>query len=133
MNRFAQIPKVKFKRSKFNRDHGYKTTLDENYVVPIYVDEVLPGDTHSLKCNIFCRLATPIVPFLDNVHVSTFFFFVPNRLVWDNWQKFMGEQINPEDSIDYTVPKVEFNVTPVKWTDGEQTTTEITVYNSDES
>jgi hypothetical protein len=68
------------------------------------VDEVLPGDTHTLRTNLFGRLATPIKPIMDNLFLETFFFFVPTRLVWDNWAKFNGEQTNPGDSIDYTIP-----------------------------
>ena len=103
-NRFAMIPSAQIPRSVFDRSHGYKTTFDSGYLIPFYVDEVLPGDTHTLKANLFARLATPIVPFMDNVYLETFFFFVPNRLVWDHWQNFMGEQVKPNASTDYLVP-----------------------------
>ncbi len=103
-NRFAMIPSAQIPRSVFDRSHGYKTTFDSGYLIPFYVDEVLPGDTHTLKANLFARLATPIVPFMDNVYLETFFFFVPNRLVWDHWQNFMGEQLKPNASTDYLVP-----------------------------
>ena len=98
---FSQIPRADIQRSSFNRSHGYKTTLDSGYLVPFFVDEVLPGDTFNLKATLFGRLATPVVPFMDNMYLETFFFFVPNRLVWDNWQKFNGEQKNPGDSTDF--------------------------------
>ncbi len=104
---FSQIPTASVPRSAFDRSHGYKTTFNSGFLVPFYVDEVLPGDTFNLSVDLFARLATPIVPFMDNLHLDTFFFFVPNRLVWDNWQKFMGEQENPGDSIDFLVPEVE--------------------------
>ena len=103
-SRFAQAPKAEIQRSKFDRSHGNKTTCDFDKLVPIYVDEVLPGDTFNLKLNIFGRLATPINPVMDNMFLSTFFFFVPMRLVWDNTHKFFGEQLDPGDSIAYTIP-----------------------------
>lgn len=105
-HQFSQIPRAEIQRSSFNRSHGYKTTFDSGYLVPFYVDEVLPGDTFNLKCTLFARLATPIVPFMDNMFMETFFFFVPNRLLWDNWQKFNGEQENPGDSTDFLIPTI---------------------------
>ncbi len=104
---FSRVPKVNIERSVFNRDHGLKTTLDSGYLVPIFVDEALPGDTFQLDATGFGRLATPINPFMDNMYIETFFFAVPNRLIWDNWEKFCGEQTNPGDSTDYLVPQIE--------------------------
>lgn len=101
---FSQIPKADIPRSSFMRNHTHKTTFDAGYLVPIFVDEVLPGDTFNLKMDVFGRLATPIFPLMDGMYLESFFFFVPNRLLWDNWQKFMGEQANPDDSVDYLVP-----------------------------
>lgn len=109
-NRFSMIPSVNLKRSVFDRSHDYKTTLDSGYLVPFYVDEVLPGDSFKLNVATFARMNTPIVPFMDNVYLETFFFFVPTRLVWDNWQKFNGEQKNPGDSTDFLIPSLS-NVT----------------------
>ena len=103
---FSQIPRAEIQRSSFNRSHTYKTAFDSNYLVPFYVDEVLPGDTFNLKATLFGRLATPAVPIMDNLYLDTFYFFVPTRLVWDNWQKFNGEQENPSDSTSYLVPTV---------------------------
>lgn len=103
---FSQIPSTQIPRSVFDRSHGYKTTFDSGYLVPFYVDEVLPGDSFKLTATLFARLATPIVPFMDNLYLETFFFFVPNRLVWDNWQKFNGEQKDPKDSTDFLIPTV---------------------------
>lgn len=103
---FSQIPSTQIPRSVFDRSHGYKTTFDSGYLVPFYVDEVLPGDSFKLTATLFARLATPIVPFMDNLYLETFFFFVPNRLVWDNWQRFNGEQKNPADSTDFLIPTV---------------------------
>lgn len=101
---FSQVPKAEIPRSSFDRSHGNKTTFDAGYLVPVFLDEALPGDTHNLRMTGFGRLATPIHPFMDNLFVDSFFFSVPYRLVWDNWQKFNGEQIDPEDSTDYLVP-----------------------------
>lgn len=103
---FSRVPKVDIQRSVFNRDHGLKTTFDSGYLVPIFYDEALPGDTFQCDANGFGRLATPINPFMDNLYIETFFFAVPYRLIWDNWEKFCGEQTNPGDSTDYLVPTV---------------------------
>lgn len=103
---FSQIPSTQIPRSVFDRSHGYKTTFNSGFLVPFYVDEVLPGDSFRLTATLFARLATPIVPFMDNLYLETFFFFVPNRLVWDNWQRFNGEQKNPSDSTDFLIPTV---------------------------
>jgi hypothetical protein len=100
----SQVPKADINRSSFNRSHGLKTTFDVDTLVPIIVDEVLPGDTHKLNTNLFARLATPINPIMDNMYLDTFYFFVPMRLVWDNYAKFFGEQTNPGDSTDYVIP-----------------------------
>ncbi|AXL14763.1 major capsid protein [Microviridae sp.] len=102
---FAIAPTANIQRSKFRRDHGYKTTFDAGPLVPIFVDEALPGDTFNLRASFFARLNTPVVPILDNMWLETFFFEVPVRQVWDNWEKFNGEQDNPGDSTDYLVPQ----------------------------
>jgi hypothetical protein len=101
---FSQVPKAEIPRSSFNRSHGLKTTFDAGYLVPVFVDEALPGDTFNLNMAGFGRLATPLHPVMDNMHMETFFFAVPIRLLWDNWEKFNGEQTNPGDSTDYLVP-----------------------------
>nr|DAE90377.1 MAG TPA: Capsid protein [Microviridae sp.] len=103
---FSQVPASHLPRSAFDRSHPFKMTCQASQIVPIFVDEVLPGDTFSLNSTIFARLATPIVPAMDNLEVTTQFFFVPNRLVWDNWEKFCGAQDNPGDSISYTIPQI---------------------------
>lgn len=103
---FAMVPKAEIPRSSFDTQYAHKTTFDGGYLVPIYCDEVLPGDMHNVKATMFARLATPLFPVMDNLHLDTFFFFVPNRLVWSNWVKFMGEQANPSDSISYVVPQI---------------------------
>lgn len=103
---FSQVPRAEIPRSSFDRSSGHKTTIDSGYLYPIFVDEALPGDTFSLNMSAFARLATPLHPFMDNVFMNTFFFFVPYRLIWDNWQRFMGEQDNPGDSVDYLIPQM---------------------------
>ncbi len=108
---FSQVPNVTIGRSKFNRSHVLKTTFDEGKLIPIFVDEVLPGDSFKLKVTTFTRMATPIFPVMDNLYLETFFFFVPCRLIWDNFQKFMGEQENPGDSTDYLIPTYQANNT----------------------
>ena len=101
---FSLVPSAEIRRSSFDRSHGYKTTFDSGRLVPFFLDEALPGDTFNLSCSLFARLATPIAPFMDNLFLETFFFFVPARLVWDHWQAFNGEQDKPGASTDYLVP-----------------------------
>ncbi len=105
---FSEVPKAKISRSSFDRSHGYKTTLDAGYLVPILVDEALPGDTFSVNMTGFARLATPIKPFMDNMYMETFFFAVPNRLLWNQWEAFMGNNANengaPDDDNEFEVP-----------------------------
>lgn len=104
LHTFSRSPQADIPRSQFNRSHGVKTTFNEGYLVPILVDEMLPGDTFNLKFHAFCRVATLIYPIMDNMYMETFFFAVPYRLVWTSWEKFNGFQANPGDSISYTVP-----------------------------
>ena len=101
---FSEVPRANIRRSSFNRGHGIKTTFDADYLVPILVDDIIPGDTFNCKLDFFARLATPINPIMDNLFLDSFFFFVPYRLVWDNWEKMHGAQDDPADSIDFTVP-----------------------------
>ena len=108
-HKFAQIPTANIQRSRFDRSHDYLTTFDSGYLIPFYCDEVLPGDTFSMKMQMLCRLTTPAVPFMSDLYLDTHFFYVPLRLIWDNFEKFMGAQENPGDSTDYLVPQVEIN------------------------
>lgn len=103
---FARVPKAEIPRSTFDRSHGHKTTFDAGYLIPILLDEGLPGDTFKVDMTGFARLATPIFPLMDNMYMDTHFFAVPIRLVWDNWAKFNGEQTDPGDSTDYTIPQM---------------------------
>jgi len=104
---FAQVPSVNRPRSSFKRPSRSKHTFYEGQLVPVYLDEVLPGDTFNVKANMFARLATPIFPLMDNMYLETFWFFVPNRLVWDNFVKQHGEQTDPGDTTDYTTPIID--------------------------
>lgn len=105
-HRFSDAPAMYMKRTKFDRSHVYKTTFDAGKLIPVFVDEVLPGDTTRMSVNYFARLATPIKPIMDNIYLDWFFFFVPNRLVWEHWQNFCFEQEDPDDSTDYVIPAV---------------------------
>lgn len=104
-HQFAMVPRADIPRSKFTMQSTHKTTFDSGYLVPVYCDEVLPGDTFNVNMTAFARLSTPLFPIMDNLHLDSFFFFVPNRLIWSNWQRFMGQQDNPSDSISYVVPQ----------------------------
>jgi len=104
---FSQVPRADIPRSQFNRSHGLKTTFDADYLIPILVDDVIPGDTYNVTTTHFARLGSPLVhPLMDNLYLETFYFFVPYRLLWSSWEKFCGAQDDPEDSIDFTIPKV---------------------------
>ena len=104
---FSNVPTASIPRSTFNRSHGLKTTFDSDYLIPILVDDVIPGDTFNVDVSHFARLGSPLVhPIMDNLYIDTFYFFVPYRLVWDNWEKFCGAQDDPSDSIDFTIPKI---------------------------
>ena len=103
---FSQVPRADIPRSSFDRSHGYKTTLNAGALYPIFVDEALPGDTFNVNMTGFARLSTPLKPIMDNAYFNTFFFSVPIRLIWENWQRFNGEQSEPGDSTDYLVPEI---------------------------
>ena len=107
MEQRAQIPAVGIPRSTFDRSHGHKTTLNSGWLVPFYRDEVLPGDTINFRAHTFARFATLLAPIMDNVWATTFYFFVPNRLLWNNWERFLGSQDNPNDSTNFVTPKIQ--------------------------
>lgn len=102
--RFARISQPKTQRSTFDRSHGLKTAFDAGKLIPIYVDEAMPGDTFNMTTTIFGRLATPLKPLMDNMFIDVHFFSVPIRLLWDNWKRMNGEQDNPTDTTDYIMP-----------------------------
>jgi len=105
-HQFAMVPRAEIPRSQFNIETAHKTTFDAGLLIPVYVTEVLPGDTFNLNMTAFARMSTPLFPLMDNLYLDSFFFFVPNRLVWNNWEKFMGEQDNPGDSISFSIPQL---------------------------
>lgn len=106
VHQFSLVPRAEIPRSSFDRSAGHKTTFDAGSLIPIYVDEALPGDTVSLNMSGFCRMSTPLHPIMDNMFISTFFFAVPIRLIWQNWKRMNGEQDNPGASTDYLAPVI---------------------------
>jgi len=105
-SRYAMVPRAEVPRSAFDISHAYKTTFDAGLLIPVLVQEILPGDSMRVQMTAFARLSTAIVPIMDNLHLESFFFFVPNRLTWTNWERFMGEQLTITDSTDFLVPQV---------------------------
>lgn len=104
---FSANPQMSKPRSVFNRSHSHKSTFNVDDLVPFYVDEILPGDSQEVRANIFARLSSTLQhPIMDNIHLDTFYFFVPYRILWDNWEKFMGAQDDPGDSIAFTIPQM---------------------------
>ena len=90
-HKFSEVPHADIQRSTFDRTHGLKTTFNAGQLIPVYVDEALPGDTFSCNMTAFSRLATPIHPTMDNAFMDSHFFAIPVRLVWDDFEEFMGE------------------------------------------
>ncbi len=103
---FTQVPKADIPRSSFQRDFGYKTAIDFDYLYPIMCEEMLPADTATVNLNVMARLATPLFPIMDNAFIDVFYFSIPYRLVWENFRRFQGEQDNPGDTIDYLIPEM---------------------------
>lgn len=105
---FAQIPHADISRSKFYRNSDHKTTFNAGQLIPIYCDEVLPGDTHQMDMSALIRMSTPIFPTMDNLFCDFYFFFVPNRLVWDHWKEFMGENTQSywTQPTEYQIPQI---------------------------
>lgn len=103
---FSQLPAAEIERSTFDRSAGYKTTFDAGQLIPFYVDEIVPGDTFKMNATLFIRLATPLKPIMDNIQCDIHYFFVPNRLTWQNWEQFMGQRDRPDDDPStLTLPK----------------------------
>lgn len=103
---FSRVPSLEIPRSVFDRSRTYKTTFDAGYLIPILVDEALPGDTIDIDINALIRLTTPKVPFMDNVWIDVHGFAAPNRILWNHWVNFMGERVSPDDSTEYLTPKI---------------------------
>ena len=102
---FSELPSVSIERSMFDRSSSHKTSFNVGQLIPFYIDEVLPGDTFNITTSAVVRLQTPLTPIMDNMYMDTYFFFVPNRLVWEHWKQFMGE--NTES---YWIPSTEYRV-----------------------
>lgn len=106
---FADNPvNIDIPRSKFRRDSQHKTTFNTGDLIPIYVDEVLPGDTMQMTMATAMRMSTPIYPVMDNCSCDFYFFFVPARLTWEHWREFMGENRTThwEQPVDYEIPQL---------------------------
>jgi len=101
---FSRAPTAEIERSTFDRSHGHKTTFDAGYLVPVFRDIALPGDTFNCRFSAFVRMTTPLKPLMDNQYLDVHFWAVPIRLVWTNFVKMCGEQDNPNDSTSYTFP-----------------------------
>lgn len=101
---FSKIPGPDIQRSSFDRSHGHKTTFDAGWLIPVFLDEVVPGDTVSMEATFFGRVSTLLYPIMDNIFLDTFWFYVPNRILWQNWERLNGAQDDPEQSIDVSVP-----------------------------
>lgn len=109
---FSAAPSADIPRSVFDRSHNFKTTFDADYLIPVMVDEVLPGDTFKLDLTAFARMSTPFHPLMDNIYLDTFFFFVPNRLVFEDWARLMGENTEGAgiDPASIVLPLQSYNV-----------------------
>ena len=107
VSRFAQVPRAEIRRARFKRDFANITTMNEGDLVPLYVDEVLPGDTISCQLNGLIRMATPLYPVMDNCYLDTYAFFVPCRLLWEHWENLMGQNDSSywAETTEYSVPQ----------------------------
>lgn len=103
---FARVPDIRRERSKLNLSHSIRTAFDADYLVPLGIWEVIPGDTWNVRLSVFARLATPIKPLMDNLTLDTQMYFCPSRLVWNNFEKFQGAQDNPDDTTDFEIPQM---------------------------
>lgn len=117
---FSKVQGPEIQRSVFQRDSAMKTTFNEGYLIPVFIDEILPGDTVNMQATFFARLATPIFPLMDNLHLDSFWFYCPARLLWRNWERFNGAQDDPTDSIDYSMPYLEGGEPGADFTVGAQ-------------
>jgi len=119
--KFTDLPTADTERSTFDMSHPWKGTMDSKYIVPCLLQEILPGDTIRIKSTAFMRLATPLKPIMDSVTADIHYFFVANRLVWDNWQFFMGERKKPtDDPTTLSVPVLNVDLALPTWTSSLQ-------------
>lgn len=104
---YAQVPRAEIRRARFKRDFNLLTTINEGDLVPIYCDEVLPGDTAKISMNALMRMSTPLYPVMDNCNCDFYFFFVPSRLLWDHFENLMGQNDSSywAEPVEYTTPK----------------------------
>ena len=116
INQFNNVANQKIPRSAFKRDFTRRSTFNSDVLVPIFIDEILPGDDVNLNMMAQVRMSTIVKPLMDNLYFETFWFFVPNRLVWSNWEKFQGSQVNPGDSVAYTIPVLDRTTAPLSTT-----------------
>lgn len=109
MSEFQQgiAPSITTPRASFNLSNRHATTIDFDNIYPVWTEEVLPGSTYNVSANIFGRFLTLLNPIMDNTYLDIHFWFAPNRILFDNFRKFMGEQTDPGDSIDYTIPIIQ--------------------------
>ena len=109
---FNQVPETHVSRSRFNRDQNILTTFDAGRLIPFYVDEVLPGDTFSVNTAAIIRMTTPKYPVFDDAFIDFYYFYCPNRILWDNFKKFMGEADDTPwmPTKTYRVPKINFKI-----------------------
>ena len=105
VHQFAQVPRSDIPRAAFRMQKALKTTFDGGFLIPVFCEEMLPGDTFNAHMTAFARLATPLFPIMDNMYLESFFFYCPNRLVWENFVRFMGERDDPSSSTSYLVPQ----------------------------
>lgn len=107
---FAMLPHAEIQRSRFDRSFDHKTTFSAGQLIPIYVDQVLPGDTVNMDTSSVVRMSTPVFPVMDNAYLDTYFFFVPSRLVWEHWREFNGENTAAPwtQTTEYTVPTIKY-------------------------
>lgn len=105
---YAQVPRAEIRRSRFKRDFNLLTTINEGDLVPIYCDEVLPGDTAKISMNALMRMSTPLYPVMDNCNCDFYFFFVPSRLLWNHFENLMGQNDSTfwAEPVEYTTPQV---------------------------
>lgn len=101
---FSRAPQAVLPRSSFNRSHGYKTTFNAGYLIPFYVDEVIPGDTHNVHSTVLLRGATFLFPLMDNLYIDIQYFFVPMRILMDNFERMMGYQPSVGASTSFVFP-----------------------------
>ena len=105
---FSELPSANIQRSTFDRSFDHKTSFNAGDLIPFMVDEVLPGDTFNISTSKVVRSQTLLTPLMDNMYLDTYYFFVPNRLIWNHWKEFCGENTQGAwaPSIEYSIPSI---------------------------